>query len=76
MLTAHELFVEHLISATWKTLGKPYEDFTDYEHTRNLYNFADATQRIYLGLPSYHEQRKSERKKHVERKKMESGATG
>ncbi len=51
LLTAHELFVEHLIIATWKELGEPYKAFAEYRHTRNLYNFADATQRIHLGLP-------------------------
>jgi len=63
LLTAHELFFEYLISATWKDLGEPYKSFADYEHTRNLHNFADATQRIYLGLPSFHDWRAAEWKK-------------
>lgn len=69
LLTAHELFMRYLISATWKELGKPYELFTDYEHTRNLYNFANATQQIHLGLPSIHEARAAEWKKRAARKK-------
>lgn len=69
LLTAHELFFEHHIGATWKALGKPYEGFADYEHTRNLYNFADATQRIYLDLPSFHQQQLDKWKKRAERKK-------
>lgn len=69
LLTANELFFEHLINATWEELGEPYKSFADYEHTRNLHNFADATQRIYLGLPSFHEWRNAERKKRVAKNK-------
>lgn len=72
LLTAHELFFEHLISATWKSLGQPYEAFADYYNTKNLHNFADATQKIYLGLPSIHEQRKAERKRRAKKKKKTS----
>lgn len=75
LLTAHELFCEHLISATWKQLGEPYVNFVDYEHTKNLFNFADATQRIYLALPSYLVQRRSELSRRAERRKKDSGAS-
>ena len=76
LLTAHELFFEFRITKTWKTLGKRYENFADYEHTRNLSKLAEATQRIYLGLPSYHQQREAEWKRRAERKKRKSGAIG
>jgi len=76
LLTAHELFFEHLISATWEELGEPYKSFVDYEHTRNLHNFADATQRIYLGLPSFHEWREAEWKKRAAKNKRVPRASG
>ncbi len=61
LFTGHELFVDYLLSATWKDLGKPYEDYTDYEHTKDLYSLAQATQAIYLGLPSFYRRRDKER---------------
>ena len=63
LLTANELFFEHMISATWEKLGEPFKSFADYEHTRNLHSFADATQRIYLDLPSFHQCYEAEWKK-------------
>lgn len=70
LLTRFELFFEHFISATWKDLGEPFNSFADYEYTRNLYNFADATQRIYLGLPSFFEWRNVEWRKRAAKKKL------
>jgi hypothetical protein len=58
LLTAHELTMDHILSATWKSLGGIHAEFSDFEHTRNLLNMADATQQIYLGLPSFHEVRR------------------
>ncbi len=69
LLTAHELFFDFLISSTWEKLGGIYKTFADYEHTHNLYNFADATQIIYLGLPAFHEWRAEEYKKRYARNK-------
>ena len=43
LLTGHELFVEHHISATWKELGGLYANYSDYRDTRTLRGFADAT---------------------------------
>lgn len=57
LLTSHELMMEHFISATWKELGGTHAKFEGYEHTRNLMNFAGATQQIYLGMKSFHEVR-------------------
>lgn len=76
LLTANELFFEHMISATWEKLGEPFKSFADYEHTRNLHSFADATQRIYLGLPSFHQWYEAERKKRLARKKRMVRASG
>ena len=72
LLTAHELFMEHMISATWEELGEPYKSFSDYDHTKNLHNFANATQRIHLGLPSFHEWQDTIWKKRAARKKKVS----
>ena len=55
LLTAHELTMDDLLSATWKDLGGAHARFADYEHTRTLLNVADATQQIYLELPSFHQ---------------------
>jgi hypothetical protein len=59
LLTTHELFVDHFISATWKELGDPHKSFSDYNYTRNRTAFGDATQQIYLGMPSYHSWREA-----------------
>jgi hypothetical protein len=76
LLTANELFFDHLISATWEELGEPFKSFADYEHTRNLLNFADATQRIYLGLPSFHEWYEAKWKKRLGRRKRTGKVAG
>lgn len=55
LLTGHELFVDHLVAAKWKELGPPWSDFTDYDDTRDLFNLAQSTQTIHLGLPSFYE---------------------
>ena len=55
LFTAHELTTDDLLSETWKDLDGAHAQFTDYEHTRTLLNLADATQQIYLGLPSFHQ---------------------
>jgi hypothetical protein len=71
LLTSRELFFDHLLSATWKDLGKPWSSFSEYDHTRNLYEVADATQQIYLGLPSFSEwERAKWEKRTATRKKM------
>jgi hypothetical protein len=76
LLTANELFFEHMISASWEELGEPFKSFADYEHIRNLHRFADATQRIYLGLPSFHEWQDVQWKTRLARKKRVLGVGG
>lgn len=68
LLTSHELFVDHLINADWKKLGEPYTKYTDYEHTKDLYSFAQATQAIHLGLPSFFTTRSTKRKARIKKK--------
>jgi hypothetical protein len=68
LLTSHELTMNHYISSTWKALGGRHEKFADYKHSRTLFNFADATQQIYLGMPSFHKARDEyQRKRHAQR---------
>lgn len=68
LLTAHELFGKNLISSLWKDLGEPHSRFLGYEHTATLRDFADATQQIYLGLPSLTDQRRDEWQKREARR--------
>jgi hypothetical protein len=53
LLTSNELMFDYLLSATWKNLGGEHAKFSAYDHTRNMRSIADATQQIYLGLPSF-----------------------
>ena len=61
------------VSATWKQLGGEHAKFEAYEHTRNLLNFADATQQIYLGMPSFHQARDAYWRKRLARRKATQG---
>jgi hypothetical protein len=45
------------------------------EHTRNLLNFADATQQVYLGMPSFHQARDAYWRKRLARRKPAQGKT-
>ena len=58
LLTSHELTMDHYISSTWKELGGEHAKFSDYDHTRSLLSFADATQQIYLGVSSFDQERR------------------
>jgi hypothetical protein len=57
LLTSHELTMEHYVSATWKELGGKHAKFADYNETRTLFAFANATQQIYLDMPSFNQAR-------------------
>jgi hypothetical protein len=71
LLTSHELTMDHHISSTWKELGGRHAKFADNEHSRNLFNFADATQEIYLGMPSFQNARDQYwERRHVRRKAL------
>jgi len=69
LLTSHELMMDHHLSLTWKALGGQHAKFADYEHSRTLFNLADATQQIYLGVPSFHQVRDEYWKKRLARRK-------
>jgi hypothetical protein len=69
LLTSHELLFDHHVSETWKSLGDPHGKFSNYEHIRKLEGFADATQQIYLGLPSFYAERRAQWERRMERKR-------
>ena len=62
VLTGTELFCSWRISATWKELEGKRKQFAE-GHMRldNLWTFADATQQIYLDLPSRSEEMRQQR---------------
>jgi hypothetical protein len=68
LLTRHELFMRYRISSAWKELGGEHAKYADFNHHRNLYEFAQATQAIHLGLPSFFEGRMAKRKRRAQRK--------
>jgi|GEM_PF-4150325 len=55
LLTGVEPFHEIGIESTWRNRGGPYERFADYDTTRSLHRFAEATQVIHLELPLFAE---------------------
>lgn len=68
LLTEHELFVDFMITQAWKKLGGEHAKYADYDHTRDLYSFAQATQVIHLGLPSFYEGWAEKRKRRAQGK--------
>ena len=55
LLTGVELFHEFDLSSTWKERGGRHAEFADFEYTHKLQKLAEATQAIYLDLPSFSE---------------------
>ncbi|MFN4183352.1 MAG: hypothetical protein ACK4M6_01085 [Hyphomonas sp.] len=74
LLAATELFHDFNISSTWKDKKGKHAAFADYDHTRNLRSFAEATQQIYLSLPPYYEARRAQRAKKAARSKVSTTA--
>jgi hypothetical protein len=69
--------MRYRISSAWKELGREHAKYADFNHHRNLYEFAQATQAIHLGLPSFFEGRMAKRKhraQHKDRFEKEPGA--
>jgi hypothetical protein len=56
ILTATELFAEHGIFDAWKQIGQPVHPSIN---SADLYTLAELTQRRYLGLPGFWEERMS-----------------
>jgi hypothetical protein len=57
VLTGMELFASHSLRETWKKAGGKHAELIEpgWVRLENLRVFADMTQRLYLGMPSYHE---------------------
>ncbi|MDJ0824260.1 MAG: hypothetical protein QNJ16_02035 [Rhodobacter sp.] len=72
LLTGTELFNDIPLDVTWKSKGEPFCKFADYHHTQNLRRLAEATQAIYLDLPSFHEDQKAKIAKLNRRKQKKS----
>ena len=58
VLTGNELFAEWRLENTWRDLGGQHAQFVGPAYIRldNLWNLADATQQLYLDLPSRSEE--------------------
>ena len=77
LLTGNELFCEFSVNETWKKLQGRYAQFADYHHTRHLRGFAEATQAIYLGTPTFHADLEAAWKKRAARRAAAAvGAAG
>jgi hypothetical protein len=58
LLTANEIFARFGgLEARWKELGGRHAALADHHHVRTLATIADSTVSIYLGLPSFEQQR-------------------
>ncbi len=57
LLTSNELTMASDLTMTWNSIGGKHAEFTGFEHTRKLSNFADSTQQIYLDMPSFSQAR-------------------
>lgn len=61
LLTGNELFSDIHLTPDWEKLGDPWKKYSDFRYTSSLQNFAEATQGIYLGLPSFVSRRVQQR---------------
>ncbi|MFC4726414.1 hypothetical protein AB6B38_03065 [Glycocaulis abyssi] len=57
IVTGRELFADFSVGLAWKKAGAPFDQFDDFHTFRNLDEFARATQKVYLGLDYYAEQK-------------------
>ena len=64
LLTGNDLFFDIALSTTWEKLGEPYSKYIN-NYTNELRGLSDATQAIYLGLPSYLEDERYQFKRGV-----------
>jgi hypothetical protein len=55
ILTGNELFAEYSLETTWRELGGVYAQRAQrWGYENRLLDLADATQEIYLGMPTWH----------------------
>lgn len=75
LLTSNEMFdVFSPLSSIWKDLGGKHAPFGDFRFTRNLQVIADSTVSIYLGLPSFEEERHVAWERRKQKRKDGKGA--
>lgn len=74
LFTGNELMTTNNFFEKWKDLGGIHEEFADYRHTHNLLNLADASQQIYLKVPSFHQEREEYWKNRASKRKVISKA--
>ena len=65
LLTGNELFFDITIGATWKALGDPHAKFDDHNYTSKIRGLSDATQEIYLGLPSCYKDERYQKRRNL-----------
>lgn len=56
ILTGTELFFKHHLASTWKDIGGLAAELEKNMSFSDLYRLAEATQKLYLNLPSYYEE--------------------
>jgi len=78
LLTSNELMFDFDLAATWERLGGRYAKFGTYpyDYTRDMRSLADATQQIYLELPSFAEARRSQLETKMKRMKRRLQPSG
>jgi hypothetical protein len=72
VLTGTELFVPYDLRMAWKEKGGKHAELAEPFHfdPENLKILADATQQLYLGMPSYFEWRNAKWKKKEDRRRI------
>lgn len=69
LLTSRELFMQYHLETTWKKAGEPYKNFASFHHTRTLREIAQATQSLYLDMPSFYSVRNEQFQRRLARRK-------
>jgi hypothetical protein len=57
------------ISFIWERKGGRYKPFADFDTTHGIYRIAESTVGIYLGLPTFEEQRWRDAEQRAEKRK-------
>jgi hypothetical protein len=73
LLTATELMGHHVsLEATWKEKGGRYAQHAKLAYSDGIYNHAEATVGIYLGMPPFQEERWEAAERRANRRKAPS----
>jgi hypothetical protein len=67
VLTATELFADHYVKQTWQEVGGAHANMVKHPsvHIDDLWTLADATQQLYLNMPTYWVWRQKRRRKNT-----------